>query len=645
MMKKISRKDIAGMSTMEFLKVGAGPYRQLAGYLKPYKGRFFLGIFFGALYGLMNGGMVLTIKYVGEQVFGSKDSTKEFEKLVEKLPDKTVTEGGGAFDAVRAAFKESTALDTGSALTGSLLVAAMLVPAIMLVRGFCGYMNSYCMLWVSLRVLSDIRIKLFSKLMGQSLDFYNKQKGGELIQTVFNQTRMAQHALTTVASDIVKQPIAVLSAVVAIFIIDWQFALAVLVLFPICIIPVIVVGRNVRKTGGKEEEEAGMLMVVMQESFAGIRVVKSHAREEHEIEKFTTANNKMMKFIMRWRKAMELVGPLVETVASFGVAGAMLYVAIRPDLGAAHFLALQAGLVLLYPPAKTLSRLHILMQKCLAATTKVFEMMEREPAIQDAEDAVELDGVQGGIAFEKVSFAYGKRADAVTDIDFSIERGKSYALVGQSGAGKSTLFSLLLRFYEPREGRVTVGGIDIRKIKQHSLRDNIGVVNQDIFLFHDSIYENIRYGRLDATREEIEHAARLAHAHDFIVDQDKGYDTKVGDKGCQLSGGQQQRLSIARAILRDAPILLLDEATSALDSEAEKYIQAALEELSKGKTTIAIAHRLSTILNADQIVVMDKGRVCEVGTHAELMETSDIYRRLYMMQFGHEMNDAQAEQK
>jgi len=173
------------------------------------------------------------------------------------------------------------------------------------------------------------------------------------------------------------------------------------------------------------------------------------------------------------------------------------------------------------------------------------------------------------------------------------------------------------------------------------LRDNIGVVNQDTFLFHDSIYENIRYGKLDATREEIEHAARLAHAHEFIVDQDKGYDTKVGDKGCQLSGGQQQRLSIARAILRDAPILLLDEATSALDSEAEKHIQAALEELSKGKTTIAIAHRLSTILNADQIVVMDKGRVCEVGTHAELMETSDIYRRLYMMQFGHEMNDGQ----
>ena len=240
--------------------------------------------------------------------------------------------------------------------------------------------------------------------------------------------------------------------------------------------------------------------------------------------------------------------------------------------------------------------------------------------------------MHGGIAFEKVSFAYGKRADAVTDVDFTIEQGKSYALVGQSGAGKSTLFSLLLRFYEPREGRVTVNGIDVRKIKQHSLRDNIGVVNQDIFLFHDSIYENIRYGRLDATREEIENAARLAHAHDFITEQDKGYDTKVGDKGCQLSGGQQQRISIARAILRDAPILLLDEATSALDSEAEKHIQAALEELSKGKTTIAIAHRLSTIIEADEILVLSGGVIIERGRHLELLAADGVYAGMWNRQ-------------
>ncbi len=640
-MKKISRKDISQMSTLEFLKVAIGPYRQLAGYLKPYKSRFILGIVFGALYGLVNGGMVLVINFVSNIVFGSKNAAQDFSDIKDALPADKVAEAGGAFDAVGAVIDDSAAAAASSPLSGQLLVVALLIPAIMLLRGLFGYLNAYCMLWCSLRVLSDIRVKLFRKLMGQSLDFFNKQKGGELIQTVFNQTRMAQQALTTAASDIVKQPIAILSAVAAIFYIDWKFALGALVLFPLCIVPVIIVGRKVRKSGGREEEEAGMLMVVMQESFAGIRVVKSHAREEHEIAKFESANKRMMGFIMRWRKAMEIVSPLVETVASFGVAAALVYCALFPGAGGpGKFLALNGGLILLYPPAKSMSRISVLLQKCLAATTKVFEMMERPPAIQDAEGARSLAGCRGEIEFENVSYAYGKGPDAVKGIDLKIGAGQNFALVGQSGAGKSTLFSLLLRFYDPREGAVKVDGIDIRQVAQESLRDNIGVVNQDTFLFHDTIYENIRYGKLDATREEIEHAAKLAHAHAFILEQEKGYDTIVGDKGDKLSGGQKQRISIARAILRDAPILLLDEATSALDSEAEGHIQAALEELAKGKTTIAIAHRLSTILSADQIVVMEKGEVCDVGTHAELLEKSAIYQRLYRMQFGHEMEAA-----
>jgi subfamily B ATP-binding cassette protein MsbA len=336
---------------------------------------------------------------------------------------------------------------------------------------------------------------------------------------------------------------------------------------------------------------------------------------------------------MRWRKAMEMVGPMVESVASLGVAAALVYVAIRPDLGAAHFIALNAGFVMMYPPAKSLSRIHILMQKCLAATTKVFDLMERVPSIMDAPDAVEISEPIGDIKFRKVSFAYGKHEDAVSEIDLVIPEGKTFAFVGESGAGKSTLFSLMMRFYDPREGSISIGGTDIRKIKQPSLRDNLGIVNQDVFLFHDTIYENIRYGMLDATREQIEEAAKQAHAHEFIIQQEGGYDTMIGDKGCTLSGGQQQRLSIARAILRNAPVLLLDEAFSALDSESEKKVQEAVDVLSSGKTVIAIAHRLSTVLKADQIVVMDKGRIVDIGPHSELLENSEIYRRLYNMQF------------
>lgn len=613
----------------------AGPYRRLAAYLKPYKWRFIFGIIFGALYGVVNGGMVLVIHYVTNIVFGASKGPEDFEEIKNKLPPEEIDKAQEAFEKVQGIIKESS--ENAVQFDSHILLVALLIPAIMLIRGVFGFLNSYCMLWCSLRVLSDIRVKLFRRLMGQSLDYFNQSKGGELMQTVFNQTRLAQQTLTTAVSDIVKQPVAIISALAAIFYIDWQFALCALVLFPICIVPVIIAGRKVRKSGRREEDEAEKMMVVMQEAISGIQVVKGHAREEHEIGKFVEANSRMMTFIMRWRKAMEIVSPLVEIVASFGVGAALVYCSFIPGSGGpGKFLALNAGLVLLYPPAKSMSRISILLQKSLAATVKVFKMMDRAPSIQDAEDAVEIEACKGEIRFENVSHSYGEGVYAVEEIDFTVEAGKNYALVGESGAGKSTLFSLILRFYDPRDGTVSIDGIDIRNIRQESLRDHIGVVNQDTFLFHDSIYENIRYGKLDATKEEVIAAAKMAHAHEFIIDQNQGYDTIVGDKGDKLSGGQKQRISIARAILRDAPILLLDEATSALDSRSEKVIQGALQKLSKGRTSIAIAHRLSTILNADKIVVMERGRVSAIGSHSELLDSSDTYQHLYRMQFGHD---------
>ncbi len=638
-MKKISRKDIADMDAKQFMKAAVGPYKQLFEYILPYKSRFFFALLFGALYGVVNGAMVWVLKFAGDEVFGGKDAAKDFGKLIKKIPPEQLESTKGAIAQVTEAL-QGAADSTNVHLMGGILAAAIGIPLIMLLRGFCSYMNSYCMMWVSVKVLSDIRTKLFRRLMGQSLDFFNKQKSGELIQTVFNQTRMAQTALTQVASDVVKQPISILAAVGVLFYIDPKFSLVALVLFPICIVPVLIVGKKVRKSAGNEEAEAGSLMVIMSEAFSGIRVVKSHAREEYELEKFHDSNDKMMRSLMRWQKALELVGPLVETVASFGIALALVYVYFA-DLSAGTFLALQGGLVLLYPPSKALSRIHILMQKCLAATTKVFEMMEREPDIKEKEDAMPLTNCQGDIRYENLTFSYGKKI-AVQNINLHIPPGKTCALVGHSGAGKSTLLSLLMRFYDPQEGSIRIDGKDLRDLTLASFRDNIGVVNQDTFLFHDSIYENIRYGRLDATRKEVEHAAQLAHAHEFILEQDDGYDTVIGDKGCAISGGQQQRLCIARAILRNAPILLLDEAYSALDSESERKIQDAVETLASGKTVIAIAHRLSTVLKADMIVVMHEGAIMDIGTHDELLGKSDIYRQLYNMQFHTETEPAPA---
>ena len=599
------------MSFGDFVRASREPYRRLFSYLRPYRRRFFGGILFGALFGIVQALLVFDVQYVAGAVFPDHEA-KAPSVLVRWFP---------ALANVR--------LDADA--TTVLLICAS-IPAIMLLRGLCGYLNSYCMLWVSVRVLDDIRTQVFRHTLGQSMEFFNKSKAGDLVQTVFNQTRMAQQALTTIAGDVVKQPISILTGLAALFIIDWRFTLMSFIIFPLCLVPVVLVSKKVRKAGAREEEEAGQLMVVLHEAFAGIRVVKTHAREDYESARFNAANQLIMQFIMRWRKALELSSPAVETIASLGVALALAW-AWHYRLGFDKFVALNGGMVMLYPAFKSLSRIYLTMQRCLASTTKVFELLDREPAIQDAPGATPLPRVRGEVRFDAVTFSYGSDQTAVRDIALAIPAGTTCALVGASGAGKSTLMALLQRLYEPQHGTISIDGHDIRAVTQSSLRENIATVSQDIFLFHDTIANNIRYGRLDATQAEVEAAAKQAFAHDFILAQPQGYETIVGDKGCLLSGGQQQRLSIARALLKNAPILLLDEATSALDTESEKQIQAALEVLAAGRTVVAIAHRLSTILHANQIVVMENGAIKEVGTHRELFEKSGYYRRLYDLQF------------
>ncbi|HET6409062.1 MAG TPA: ABC transporter transmembrane domain-containing protein [Chthoniobacteraceae bacterium] len=610
--KKISRKDIAKMSFGDFLRAAKEPYRRLFSYLRPYRGRFLLGILFGGLFGAIQGLLIFDIQFVAGAVFPDHEAK--------------------ATSAVVKWFPQLANLRFSDSGLGTVLTICATIPLLMGIRGLCGYLNSYCMLWCSVRVLDDIRQDVFKRTLAQSMEFYNKAKSGDLVQTVFNQTRMAQQALTTIAGDIVKQPISIVVGLVSMFIVDWKFTLASFLIFPLCLVPVVLVAKKVRKAGTREEEEAGQLMVIMHEAFSGIRVVKTHAREEFEAERFNRANTEIMRHIMRWRKAMELAQPAVETVASLGIAAALLW-AWKRGLKFNDFAALNAGMVMLYPAFKALSRIYLMMQKCLASTTKVFELLDRKPAIQDAPDAKPLGAIRGEIRFENVEFGYGRDKTAVHSVDLVIQPNSTVALVGASGAGKTTMLALLQRLYDVEKGRITIDGADLRQITQASLREHIATVNQDVFLFHDTIANNIRYGRLDATQEEIEAAAKQAFAHEFILSQPNGYETVIGDKGSLLSGGQQQRLSIARALLKNAPILLLDEATSALDSESEKQIKAALEVLAEGRTVVAIAHRLSTILHADQIVVMENGRVLDVGRHSELFDRNPVYRRLYDLQF------------
>jgi subfamily B ATP-binding cassette protein MsbA len=516
----------------------------------------------------------------------------------------------------------------------SVLWIALLIPLVMAARGIFSYLNVYCLAWVSLRVLRDIRTKLFAHLMSQSLDFFNREKAGKLMSRVMSDTGVAQTALTEVSGNIIKDPVAVLTGVIVLVAIDWKFSLTTLVLFPICIVPIVVFGRRVRKAGKAQEQESVQMSVILQETFAGMRVIKGFAREDYQVEQFAKASDKQCHEGMRVRRSSDIVQPLIETISALGVVLAMAYVYYF-GISFAKFAALCAGIFLLYDPVKKLSRIPMTMQRCMVSANNIFELLERSPTIVDAPGALVLEKCAGRIDLEQVGFDYGTEKAAVRDVNLHIEAGKKYALVGASGAGKSTLLSLIMRFYDPQQGVVRVDGHDVREVALTSLRSHIGMVTQETFLFHDTIRENIRYGRLDATDAEIESAARDAFAHDFILAQPQGYETVVGDKGCMLSGGQQQRLAIARALLKNAPILLLDEATSALDSESERMVQAALDRLSEGRTVVAIAHRLSTVLKSDCIVVMDQGRVAATGTHDELLAKSDLYRSIYELQFHH----------
>ncbi len=596
------------LSFWETMRTAWNPYRRLYSYAGPYKSRFALGLAFGIAYGILTSVLPLTVLQVSNFIFR------------------------GAAPNPRMVMAHRDMLNIGPKID-SIVWICLLIPLVMTVRSLCSYGNAYYMNWVSNKVVNDVRNQLFAKVVRHSMDFFNRMQTGFLMSRIANDTRSLQQALSSVSSDVFKQPVTIVGAVIVLLLIDWKFTVVSLVLFPICIVPIRIFGRRARQAVQLDQRGAALMSVTMQESFAGIRVIKSFAREDQQEKSFRRSAQLSFSNTMRTVKATEAVGPLVEIIASIGVGFALLYV-YAANLTAGRFFGLISGIFIIYEPIKTLSKLHIVMQRSLGATTQIFSILDSKPAVQDAPNAVELVSSKGQIEFENVTFRYSTGVtDAVRDINLHIEPGKTYALVGASGAGKSTILSLILRLYDPTSGAVKIDGHNLRTLTQKSLREQIGLVTQETFLFHETIFKNIQFGRPNATLEEVYAAAQTAFAHEFILAQPDGYDTVIGDKGCLISGGQQQRLAIARALLKNAPILLLDEATSSLDTESEKQIQKALEKLAAGRTVIAIAHRLSTILSADKIVVLDHGSIKEIGTHAELLEKSGYYRRLYDLQF------------
>ena len=607
-------------SLWQTLHEASGSYRRLYGYVKPYKVRFIFGLALGLAYGGVNSLLPLALARVTTTIFhGAAPNPAAVRSNLQVLEN-----------------------NAGPKIN-SIVLICLAIPAIMTVRALCSYGSTYCMQWVSSKVVSDIRVQLFSKMVRHSMDFFNKMRSGFLMSRITNDTRIMQMALTSVSSDVFKQPITIIGAITVLLLMDWKFTVVTLILFPTCLLPLRIYGRRAKKAVQNEQEGMAQMVVTMQETFAGIRVIKSFAREAYQEKEFKRSNQMQFSQMMRMIRSMEAVGPLVEIIAAIGVGMALLYV-YAANLSVGRFFGLFSGIFILYDPIKTLSKIHIVMQRSIAATGAIFAILDSKPTVQDAPDAVALKSSEGRIDFENVTFRYANtNRDAIRNVTLHIEPGKTFALVGASGAGKSTILSLILRLYDPTSGAVKIDGRELRSITQKSLRDQIGLVTQETFLFHDTIFNNILFGQLNATQEQIYEAAQAAYAHEFIMAQPKDYQTVIGDKGCLLSGGQQQRLAIARAILKNAPILLLDEATSSLDSESEQQIQKALAKLAAGRTVIAIAHRLSTVLSADQIIVMDSGRITEIGTHAELLNKSGYYRRLYDHQFNRIQKESETE--
>jgi subfamily B ATP-binding cassette protein MsbA len=572
-------------------------------YIRRYQVRFILGILLGLGFAASNGLIVGATQF-----------------LVGRLTPGTPVEDPNRHPALQALF---TALDPWTPAMGQSMTMPQVVGGILLLgclaalRGGLGFASTYCMTWASERMSQDLRCDIVSKLNSLSFDYFSKTSTGDMLTRINTDAGQVQRAFVLGIPDLVKEPVTLIFVATALAWVDSKLALIAFVFMPLCVVPIFVLGRKIRRASQSQVKTHVSQSSLMIQTLANIRVVKAFGLEQDQNREFRRLADKLVGHNIRATKAKELVNPIIETIGglSFGLTFVYaVYSAHTVDNMAAFFMAL----ALAFNPVKKIAALNSLLQQTSVGVGRIFDLLRETPTVQDRPGALVLPPFHQAIEFRGVSFGYGPDPVLHT-LDLVIPKGTHLGIAGESGSGKSTLLNLLFRFYDVTSGSLRIDGHDVREVTVASLRAQMALVSQEVLLFNRSVAENIACGRPGATREEIEAAARAAHAHNFISALPEGYDTVVGEWGARLSGGQRQRIALARAFVRNAPILVLDEATAALDSTSEAEIQSALEQLSVSRTVITVAHRLSTLRTCDRIIVLEKGHVVESGTFAELL--------------------------
>lgn len=516
----------------------------------------------------------------------------------------------------------------------NLIATGILV--VMFTRGVFYYGQSYLVSYVGQRVIIDVRSVLFRKFQRMPLSYYDRQQTGTVMSYITNDVAVMQSAIVDNLIELVTESSILIGSLAMMLYLDWKLSLLTLMTIPLVAIAMKIFGRKLKRSSTVIQERAAEITSLLQESISAIRVVKSFVRETYETKRFEEQNWRNFQAAMKNVKLSSLLTPTVEFLAAIAVTFIVWfggYEVVNEVITAGELVAFLTYAVNLANPVKRLSKVYAAIQKAMAAAERVFDIMDLDEKITDVPGAKPLPPIKGKVEFKDITFSYKEGQPALQHISLKAEPGQMIALVGPSGSGKSTIANLIPRFYDVDSGVITIDDHDIRQVTADSLREQIGLVPQETMLFSTSVMENIRYGRLEATDEEVIEAAKAANAEEFIKELPEGYDTKLGERGLNLSGGQRQRLAIARAILKNPRVLILDEATSALDTESEKIVQDALDNLMVGRTSFVIAHRLSTIFNADQIFVVENGHLREHGTHEELLAAGGLYSNLYNIQF------------